>query len=409
MTAAVNCGEIESGCESAVRQDLEIFTVRDLEGVQRIRTLWEQIQSDEPFAVLQADIVRYIALIQSSGDQTQPHIILAKRGGRVVAMTIGYIEWRTLRIRLGYKTLFNPKMRCLSIVYGGILGQPDDECCGRIIQEFAKVLSRKEADVAFLNHLRTDSAMHKLCTARTGFLSRCHCALAEPHWITSIPESVEEFYRRVPGSRKRRWNRNVRQLERISSSEVRIACYRRLSDVDQLMSMACRIEESSYKKGLAAAFTDSALSRALLEQAARDGWLRAYILYVDDEPCAFQFDIRYRGTQFTEYGSFDPRWGRGSPGIVLLTKVLEQLCGESDVHTVDYGFGHADYKEKFGTDCWPEGSVYIYAPRFRPMLIKMAMCANQAFSAGLGRVTSHLNLDSWVKRTWRRMLRTRGS
>lgn len=400
---------IDFGCDNVARGDLDFFVVRDIEGIERIRPVWEQMQNGERFQVPHADIDRYLACVKSSGDEVQPYIVLVKRDGHLEAMIIGRIEWRTLRIRLGYKTLFSPKVRCLSIVYGGIVGQPSDECCGKMIDELVNVLCRKEADVAFLNHLRTDSAMHRLCTAQTGFWSRYHCALADPHWRTSVPESMEEFYRRVPGSRKRRWNRNVRQLERMNSSKVRIACYRRLSDIDQLIKMACLIEESTYKKGLAAAFTDSALNRALLEQAARDGWLKAYVLYVGDEPCAFQFDTRYRGTQFTEYGSFDPRWSRGSPGIVLLTKVLEQLCEESDVQAVDYGFGHADYKEKFGTDCWSEGSVYIYAPRFRPMLIKMAMYVNQAFSVALGRATACLKLDSWVKRNWRRMLRAKGN
>ena len=385
----------------------DIVIVRDLEGVERLRPLWKQMQLEEPFPAPHADIDRYVAGVKSSADKAQPYIVLAKRQGKPMAMTIGRIEWRTLRIRLGYKTLFSPKIRCLSVVYGGILGQPSDDCCETMIAELMNALQSREADVVFFNHLRTDSVMHRVCTAKSGFWSRCHRKLAEPHWKTDIPDSVEELYGRVPHSRKRRWDRNVRQLKKISSSEIRIACYRQLSDIDQLVDMACRIVDSTYKKGLVVGFTNSALNRALLEQAARNGWLRAYVLYAGNEPCAFQFDTRYRGTQFTEYGSFDSQWGNGSPGTVLLTKVLEQLCDEPDVCMLDYGFGHARYKKKFGTDYWHEESVYIYAPRLRPTLIKLAMSVNQALSDFLSRVATYLNLDSWIKRTWRRRLRTK--
>jgi hypothetical protein len=74
---------------------------------------------------------------------------------------------------------------------------------------------------------------------------------------------------------------------------------------------------------------------------------------------------------------------------------------------MDYGFGGASYKEKFGTACWLEKSVYIYAPRVRPVLVNMAMSASLAFSEGLRRASARLQLDSWVKRRWRRMVGTR--
>jgi hypothetical protein len=194
-------------------------------------------------------------------------------------------------------------------------------------------------------------------------------------------------------------------LEKISSSEIKIVCYHELSDVAYLIDVACRIVESTYKSGLAVGFTNSEVNRVLLEKNAKDGRLRAYVLYVGDEPCAFQFDVLYGKTQFTEFGSFDPRWSRGSPGTVLLIKVLEQLCQDSEVSIMDYGFGHALYKSKFGTNHWMEENVCIYAPRLRPVLINMAMSADMAFCGLLNRAAKWLNMDSWVKRNWRRMVR----
>jgi CelD/BcsL family acetyltransferase involved in cellulose biosynthesis len=152
-------------------------------------------------------------------------------------------------------------------------------------------------------------------------------------------------------------------------------------------------------------FTDSDVNRALLEKNAGDDRLRAYILYVGDDPCAFQFDVRYGEIQFTEFGSFDPRWSRGSPGTVLLLKVIEQLCLEPDVSIMDYGFGHALYKSKFGTNHWMEENVCIYAPRLRPVLVNMAMSANMACYVLLNRAAKWLKMDSWIKRNWRRVVR----
>ena len=386
--------------------DYEIITARNFEEIEAIRPIWEQMQRDEPRPVPNADIDRYLSVVKTSGNDVRPYVMLLKRDGKPVAITIGRIEKRRLDFKLGYKTLFSPALRCLSIVYSGIIGQPSAELCEVLIGEIMNVLRRGQADLVYFNHLGIDSPIYKLCKTVPIFFSRSHFAPAESHWQTYIPDTVEEFYRQIPNSRKRRWRRDIRQLEKISSSESKIVCYRQLSDVNYLIDVACQINESTYKSGLAVGFTNSDINRALLEKAAGDGWLRAYVLYVGDEPCAFQFDVRYGKTQFTEFGSFDPRWSRGSPGTVLLIKVIEQLCRESDVSIMDYGFGHALYKSKFGTNHWLEETVCIYAPRLRPILINIAMSANLACCILLKRATKCLNLDSWLKRNWRRKINT---
>jgi len=383
--------------------DLEIVTIRDLEGIESIRSIWEEMQCKEPFPVPNADIDRYIALIEAIDDGALPHVILIKCKGNPVAMVIGRIESRGLNLRLGYKTLFASTLECLSVVYGGIIGQPSSELCALIMDEFMDVLRRREADVVFFNHLRTDSTIFKLYKTKASFWRRNHSRLAEPHWQTNIAGTVKEFYSNVPNSRKRRWRRDIRQLEKISPSEIKVVCYRHLSDIAYLSDVAYKIEKETYKKYLGSGYISSPLNRVGLEQAARDGWLRAYVLYVGDQPCAFQFDIQYEGAQFTEYGSFDPKWSHGSPGIVLLIKVIEELCKEGDICKMDFGFGDALYKRKFGTSHWLEESVYIYAPRLRPLLIKMIMSMNLVFSL-LRRAVIHLSLDGWIKRNWRKMM-----
>jgi len=384
--------------------DCEIVTATNFEEIEAIRPIWEQMQRNEHYPVPNADIDRYLSVIKASGDDVRPYVMLLKYDGRPAAITIGRIEKRRLDLKLGYKTLFSPALRCFSIVYGGIIGRPSAELCKVLIGEMMNVLRRHQADLVYFFHLGIERPIYKLCKTVPGFFSRSHFAPAESHWQTHIPDTVEEFYRQIPNSRKRRWRRDIRQLEKTSSSEVKVVCYRQLSDIDYLIDVACQIKESTYKCGLGIGFTNSAVNRALLEKAAGDGSLRAYILYVGDEPCAFQFDIRYGKTQFTEFGSFDPKWRRGSPGTVLLIKVLEQLCRESDVSIMDYGFGHALYKSKFGTNHWLEETVCIYAPRLRPMLINLVISANSACHVLLNRVAEWLNMDCWIKRNWRRMV-----
>jgi hypothetical protein len=362
------------------------------------------MQHDEPFAVFYTDIKRYVATVKALGGDTQPYIMLVESDNHPAVMAIGRIENRRFDFQVGYKRLFGKTLRCLSIVYGGILGRQSDDSCTALIGELVNALRRREADVVLLYHLRTDSLVYKLCRTVPHLLTRSHFVPSQLHWQTDIPATTKEFYDRIPASRKRRWIRNLKQLGAMGSYEIKFVCYRRPSDIDYLVDVAYQIEKYTYKQPLEVGFSGSALNRVLLEQAAEDGWLRAYVLYVDDDPCAFQFDVQYGGVQFTEYGSFDPRRSRGSPGTVLLVKVFEELCREPDVHTMDYGFGDASWKAKFGTHCWPEKSIYIFAPRFYPTIINMGISANRIVSQTLRRAITFVKLDSFVKRKWRRML-----
>lgn len=267
--------------------DCKIVTATNFEEIEEIRPVWEQMQRQETYPVPNADIDRYLYVIEASGDDVQPHVMVMKCDDLPVAIMIGRIERRRLDLKLGYKTFFSPVFKCLSIVYGGIIGRPAAELCEVLIGEVMNVLYSGQVDLVFFNHLGIDSPVYKLCKTMPGFFSRSHFVSTEPHWQTHVPDSVEEFYSHIPSSRKRRWRRDIRQLEKISSSEINIACYREPRDVDYLIDVACRINKSTYKSGLAVGFTDSNVNRALLEKNARDGRLRAYILYVGDEPCAF--------------------------------------------------------------------------------------------------------------------------
>jgi len=384
--------------------DLKVTIVKRLEELESIRSVWEQMQRDEPFAVFYTDIKRYVATIKSLGGDTQPYITLVESDSHPAVMAIGRIENRRFDFQVGYKRLFGKTLRCLSIVYGGILGRQSDDSCTALVRGLVDALRRREADVVLLNRLRTDSLVYKLCRTVPHLLTRSHFVPSQLHWQTDIPATAEEFYDRIPTSRKRRWSRNLKQLGAPSSSKIKVVCYRRPSDIDYLVDVAYQIEKSTYKHPLVVGFSGSALNRALLEQAAEDGWLKAYVLYVDDDPCAFQFDVQYGCVQFSEYGSFDPRRSRGSPGTVLMVKVIEQLCREPDVHKMDYGFGDASWKAKFGTHCWPEESVHIFAPRLHPIMINMGISANRDVSQSLRRAITYVKLDSFVKRKWRRML-----
>jgi len=381
-----------------------VVVARNFEEIETFRPTWEQMQCGESLPAPNVDIYRYLSVVESMKEAVQPHIMLLSYEGKPKVMVIGRIERRQITCRVGYFTVLKPSLRCLTILYGGILGRPSDEVCVILLQELINTLRHGEVDVTFFNHLLIDSHLIK---TMTNFLCRDHFPTLDLHWQTHIPESVEAFYKMIPSKHKREWRRCERKLAEEGNGPVKVVCYRNEEEIDYIMEVACEISVLTYKDGMNIGIVDDSLTRALLRQAARDGWLRAYILYVNSVPCAFEFGVRYNATFFPEYMGYDPKWCSFGPGALLWVKVIEDLCVDATIDTLDYGFGDAAYKERLGTKSWPEASVYIFAPRLYPVFINILQSSTRSLSLGLECVLRRIGLIHWVKRCWRNLLQAK--
>lgn len=382
----------------------EIEVVKSLDEVEAVHGIWKQMHRSESMPALNSDIDRYLTFIESMKESVRPHVIILYCNGSPKAMVIGRIENQKITCRLGYKKILDPSLKCLTVVYGGALGQFSNDVSTLLLKELIDSLKRREANVVFLNHLRIDSHLYHLATKMPNFWCKDHFSVVESHWQTHIPESIKDFYETIPSKHKREWRRCERKLAEKCNGSVRVVCYRDEKDVDYLMETSCQISSITYKHALNVGIVDDELTRSLLNQAARDGCLRAYILYVNDVPCAFEFGVCFGEVYFPEYMGYDPKWTTFGPGALLWVKVIEDLCTDPTIDTLDYGFGDAAYKERFGTKSWPEASVYIFAPRFYPIIINLLRGSVMSLNVCLQYVLQKIGFLEWVKRQWRNLL-----
>jgi hypothetical protein len=380
----------------------EVSIARTFDEVEAIRPIWEKMHNSEDYPVPNADIDRYLAVLRPQKDQMQPYVMLFRREGEPAAMVIARLEKKhKITCKVGYKVVWRPSVCALTVVYEGILGQPSNEVCAMLIEELIDALSRGEVDMLWFSQLRTNSHAYKLARKMAGVLSRSYFPRFEPHWQTLIPNHVDEFYKSIPRKWQRDIARCIRNFEKACSGSINVVCYRQEADLDHLIDVGSKISASTYKQALGVGFVNEPLTRSLLLQAAKDGWLRAYVLYAKGQPCAFEFGAQYRSIFFPEYMGFDPNWKSFNPGTILWTKVIEDLCSDPDVSLLDYGFGDALYKRKFGSLSWQEASVFIFAPRLYPVLVNLADSSIRGLSLGLAFLANKLDITTKVKRHWR--------
>jgi hypothetical protein len=382
----------------------EIVVAKNLAEVESLRPVWEKLQREETYPVPNADIDRFISVIKPLQDTVRPHIILLRYKGSSEAMAIGRVGRIDLNCRIGYKTLFRPALKGLSIAYGGLIGKFTDEALCILLQELRIALAKKEVDVVTFNHLRTDAPIHQLVRKKTNILCRHHFPLIERHWQTLIPSPSEGLDRIISKKHQRDIQRCVRNLEKTGSGPVRFVCYQKKEEIQEFMDIASSISYSTYQGRMGRGFVADSLTRSLLSQSQENGWLRTYVLYAGSEPVAFEYGCLYRDRYFAEQAGYDLRWNAYSPGTILQLKIFERLSLNDKVVTYDYGLGDAIYKQRLGSVSWPEASLYLFAPRLYPVVINLLDSSIRGMSIGIFRGLQKLKLTDKVKRWWRRGL-----
>jgi len=390
--------------ETTRTESRKTLVARNFEEIEAIRAIWERIQRNEPYPVPDADIDRYLSVVKASGGDTRPYVMLVEADDRAQAMIVGWIEKRQINLKLGYKTLCRPALKCLSVVYGGVLGQPEDGLCALLVSELMKQLRRPDVDMVYFNHLRTDTSFYQAVRKTPSFLTRGHFPRIEEHWIMNIPSSIDQFYQTLSAKHRSTLRRKVRMLQTKYPDEVNVVKYTQGADLEEAIKAASKVSRTTYQHALGSGLGDDSASRNVLSTAAANGWLDLSVLYVGKEPCAFQLGLRYGGRYFLQTLGFNPEWRKLSVGTVLFLRVLEDLCNDPELESFDFGFGDAPYKRRYGDRQWPEASVYIFALRPYPVFINVPRSSVEALDLGLKYVVNKMGLVRWIKRRWRQRL-----
>jgi len=395
---------MKSQCKTESAATWEAVVAKESEEIEAIRPIWEAMQRSESCPVPNADIDRFLAVAEHQDNVIGPCILLLKHDGNPKALVVGRIEKLRIKCAIGYRALFKPSVRGLSVVYGGILGERSSEVCAALIEKFMGMLARGEVDVVLLNHLATDSTIYKYARQMPNMFCRGRFPKSELHWAMSIPSDVDQLYKSIAPKTRSTLRRKNRKLEKEFGDELKIVTYSSRDDVPQAVSHAAMISQHTYQAGLGVGIVDNRQTREILDVAARRGWLRLSILYIKGEPCAFQVGLLYGETYFLEQLGFHPKWTPWNVGTVLFNKVLEDLCRNPSISGFNFGFGDAQYKRSYGNECWSEAPVCIFAPRPYPLLVNALQSSTAGVSLGMQYVLDRTGLTAWIKRRWRNVL-----
>lgn len=377
----------------------EIRVSRTLQEVEALRDQWVAWPGHRD-----SDIDVFLMIVQSLPEVVRPHVVALYRDGKPESILVGRLERKRLSFRLGYLSLLRPWVRCLTFVYGAIHGNASAENTEVLVRAVMNCLERNEADVAMFELVPLDAPLYQLALRVPGILRRDTLPAPQGHDMMLVPGGIDDVYRRMSSHRRIELRRTVKKLQTNPVGKPKIICYRSLSELDRLFHDAEEIAKKTYQRGLRVGFADNPLVRTRLELGARKGWLRAYILYLGDRPCAFWIGMLYHGSFVGEYTGYDPEFRQYSPGMVLMMRVIEGFCNRTDgdvVREIDFGPGEAEYKGALCTKTWQEAVVFIFSPTPKGLALKLMRAVTRLLDGGARAILASTNLLPRLKRAWR--------
>ena len=383
--------------------DWHVETVRDLEELGAIREAWNRVGPREATA----DPDHFELVLRHRPEAIRPHVVCLFRGDEPVALAVGRIEDVELPARIGYRTIVSPRLRVLTVVQGGVLGDASEAVARELLSELMRALADGEADVLRFRLLEVGSPLHRLARTMPPALCRQRSSQPSTRWLVEIPDSFDAFLK----ARSKSMRNNIRYYAKRLLSEygerARVDHFHDGSDLERLYRDTIEVAAKTYQQALGASFEDTPLRRALNELAVRRGWFRAYMLYLDERPAAFWYATAYHGVIHTGFTGYDPAYRDLSIGTFVLGRLIEDSCADPEIALLDHGFGDADYKRRLADRSWLEEDVLVFARSWKGVRANVMRTA----VLGVGRVGRRALRDRGdsvrrVKRWWRDRLRS---
>lgn len=382
----------------ARREGYEVTVARTVDEVEELRPHWERLQGVQ----LTSDLDWFLTTVAHDPRAERPHVISVTREGEPQGMVLGRLQDIELRCRLGYRKLYEPPLKVITVVYGGSLGPLVEENPKVLLSSLASSVRRGEVDALNLPSLRVGSPLAAAVSEMSARARRSSMA-PRAHWRTTIPATFDAFLAQLSSSTRQGVKRYAKKLEAEFADTLELRRVASLDDVETFFADAEHVSGKTYQGGLGVGVrADDELQRALVRLGIEKGWFRAYMLKLAGEPAAYWHGYGYRGTFRTMVPGFDPQYSKLNIGTYVLMKLISELCDDPEIDSVDWGLGDAEYKRRFGDDQWEEQDVAVFSPTLRALRIHaVRSMLNGGVGVGRSLVRDAGKVDR-VKKVWRK-------
>ncbi len=355
---------------------IEAYTT--LEQLEQLRTVWGSLSSH-----LETDLDFFLQVVALRPEFVAPCVLVAKQEGRPAAMLVGRLEKVALRTKFMYFALPGIAIRQFVFVCFGSssLTAPVAEA---LVRHILGRLKSHEAERILLSNCICNTPLHASADRLPGPVMRDTIPNVTARWRLFLPESYDTFFKLMDSKKRGRLRHHVNRFEKVWGSDKKIRIFSGPQEAEQFFAETEQIASNSWQRSLGKGFLNNEDQQRRIRTCAGNGWWRAYMLSIKDQPVAFWTGEFYRNEFSLLYTAYDPAYRDYRVGLVLLLQVIADMCG-LHARVIDFGVGTQQYKERLCNDFHLETEFKLHAPSLRGILANV-----------LGTSTAFLNKSSAV-------------
>ena len=284
----------------------------------------------------------------------------------------------------------------LEIVNGGRLGKKSVAIDRLLAIELLRAIRSGDVGMVCFHRLSLDSALLREVQRLPGLLVRDRVPHIFCYSVLSLNGRKRDKASFLPGKARREVRRKTRILEREFPGRFRAKCFSEPEEMDIGVRDALTVAANTWQHHFGYGFSNTPQIESNLRFFAEKRWLRVYVFYIDDAPCAFLIGQVLKNTFYCQYAGYHTGFARLSVGSVLTAWALDSLA-EAGVQQVDLGEGGQEHNRRLGCQKREEGTVHVYSPTWRGLCLNMFFGATNLIRAGGSRTRSQLRLNPAVK------------
>jgi hypothetical protein len=286
-------------------------------------------------------------------------------------------------------------------VIGGGLFRGSEDSISALLESVITCLRSRQADVAYFHRLDTESNLYRHITKAGGPFGRDYWPAFNDHWKVSLPNSYATFIQRRSANTRRNIKRYAKRFCEAFGDQIGLRYFTDSASIELLLKDTEAIAQKTYHRGMQVGFINDEETRHRMTLYAKQGRLRAYLLYVGERPVAFWNGFFHERTFYTWTTGYDPEYHDFRPGLFLLQKLFEDLCNERRADTVDFGPGDAQYKRDWCDQNELEVSAYLFAPNLRGTLFNILRTTLLGCSSAARWAVTKTGILKAIKKSWR--------
>lgn len=241
----------------------------------------------------------------------------------------------------------------------------------------------------------------------TNWLPLRHAGI-QPRRRIQFPATAAEYWERFSTKTRSTFRRKLKKfgitrLERVTE----------VADLPRFLEIAHQISLQTWQtRQFGLRVQNNAEELELLSILSREGMLRSYLWFSNDEPVAFLIGNQDKGCFHYEEVGYATPFAKHSPGQMMLIQVIDDLFAHDRPEWFDFGGGDADYKQLFASHESQSGTLWLWPPSLSNLMTVNYIrgCRRVRQTARQAVVTFGMTnrARQWIRYGWNR-LTTRGS